>query len=281
MELQDYKHRVNDKRYIEVEIECEYCHQLYWAKWSKVNKGLAKFCSRKCSSLYRADSLPSTVGKENARKNFDEKTRIWKVYWRDENNKLHSSTLAKWLWEQDGRTIPPKHVVYYKDGDSKNCVLENLVLMSRTEFNSMLLMGHAISDETKQKIGKSNSGKIRTQEHKDKISIGVRKTWKSGTYNDVHVGESHRLWKGGNKPYPKEFNMDLRSTVKLRDDNKCQICGKSVSGRHGQVHHIDGDKKNNSMDNLILLCASCHSKIHLSDSDREDKIYIFRSKLKV
>jgi 5-methylcytosine-specific restriction endonuclease McrA len=26
-----------------------------------------------------------------------------------------------------------------------------------------------------------------------------------------------------------------------------------------ELHHIDGDSKNNKLDNLILLCPSCHS----------------------
>jgi len=230
--------------------------------------------------LYRADSLPTHVGKENVNQYFNETKKVWLVYWYDDGGKRHNSTLAKWLWEQDGRKIPSKHVVYYKDGNPENCVLENLTLMSRAEFNSMLLVGHEVSDETKHKVSLGNSGKVRTQEHKDKISRSLRKRWSSGEFDTIHVGEYNRLWRGGTKPYPKEFNNDLRSLIKLRDDNRCRICDKSVSGRHGQVHHIDGDKKNNSEDNLILLCASCHSKIHLFDSKHADAIYLFRSKLK-
>lgn len=278
MELQDYKHRVNDKRYIEVEIECEYCHQLYWAKWSKINKGLAKFCSRKCSSFYRADSLPEFT-KENPNRYFN--GDIWCVYWYD-NGKRRNSTLAKWLWEQDGRTIPSKHVVYYKDGDAKNCVLENLTLMSRTEFNSMLLMGHAISDETKQKIGKANIGKVRTKEALDITSIKLQEKWKNGDYDNIHVGEHHRLWKGGTREYSPEFDRKIRQTVRLRDDNRCQICNKDVSGgKSGAVHHIDGNKKHNDLDNLILLCSSCHSRIHVGSNKEDETIMVFRGKLEM
>lgn len=30
------------------------------------------------------------------------------------------------------------------------------------------------------------------------------------------------------------------------------------------VHHIDGDRENNRLRNLIPVCKSCHSKIHSS-----------------
>jgi 5-methylcytosine-specific restriction endonuclease McrA len=51
-----------------------------------------------------------------------------------------------------------------------------------------------------------------------------------------------------------------------RDGGKCQVCG---STENPVVHHKDrkgwgfkSEEKNNSMDNLILLCDSCHAKIH-------------------
>jgi hypothetical protein len=51
-----------------------------------------------------------------------------------------------------------------------------------------------------------------------------------------------------------------------RDGGKCRTCG---STKNPAVHHIDRsgwgvspDKKNNDMSNLILLCGSCHMKLH-------------------
>jgi len=47
-------------------------------------------------------------------------------------------------------------------------------------------------------------------------------------------------------------------------DNSCTECGLSKNNPHTglsilQVHHIDGDHKNNSEGNLTLLCPNCHS----------------------
>ena len=39
----------------------------------------------------------------------------------------------------------------------------------------------------------------------------------------------------------------------------CQICGAETKL---DVHHKDGNYNNNSLDNLLVLCRSCHMKIH-------------------
>ena len=281
MELNDYKHRVNERRYIEVEIVCDFCGKPYWAKWSRVNKGLARFCSRKCSSLYRADGSPLRIGKENAYKFFEETRKVWLVYWFDEDRKRYNSTLAKWLWEQDGRTIPPKHVIYYKDGDPNNCVLDNLVLVSKSKLNSILLVGHKVSDETKRKVSLGNSGKVRSEEVKLKMGDKSREMWNKGIFDYVHYGESNWKWRGGTGRYPKEFNKSLRDFIKSRDNYKCRAC--SVSGKRNktrlEVHHIDGNVNNNVSENLMTLCSFCHHSLHDNRKETDPLILSLRSLL--
>lgn len=57
-----------------------------------------------------------------------------------------------------------------------------------------------------------------------------------------------------------------------RDSYKCNRCGMTNSEhkrKYGYgifVHHLDGDRKNNKIDNLITVCHGCHSKIHLKES---------------
>ena len=42
-------------------------------------------------------------------------------------------------------------------------------------------------------------------------------------------------------------------------ESVCDICGKV--GKM-DVHHIDGNRNNNTAENLIVICRSCHMKIH-------------------
>jgi len=55
----------------------------------------------------------------------------------------------------------------------------------------------------------------------------------------------------------------LRSDVLERDDWRCQYCG---SSDRLQVHHIRwrGRLGDDTDENLITLCADCHSGIHQS-----------------
>ena len=54
----------------------------------------------------------------------------------------------------------------------------------------------------------------------------------------------------------------------------CEVCG-SVSNI--DVHHIDGDPHNNSVDNLQLLCRSCHMKAHRQSTK---KCYVCGAKVR-
>ena len=49
----------------------------------------------------------------------------------------------------------------------------------------------------------------------------------------------------------------------LNGQAKCEICGISDWNNQPivfQIHHIDGDNKNNEKENLQLLCPNCHSQ---------------------
>lgn len=43
--------------------------------------------------------------------------------------------------------------------------------------------------------------------------------------------------------------------------NKCAICNYDEEPKILQVHHIDENRSNNKLDNLIILCPNCHAKI--------------------
>ncbi len=76
------------------------------------------------------------------------------------------------------------------------------------------------------------------------------------------TGADHPNWTGGSSffPYPPEFNKLLKKAVRDRDGRSCIVCGYNENGRRHSIHHIDYDKKNNNMRNLVTLCVPCHTK---------------------
>lgn len=64
---------------------------------------------------------------------------------------------------------------------------------------------------------------------------------------------------GNSKINPKNrttYNLRARKTKK---GIKCENCS---AMQNLDVHHTDGDIKNNSPENLKILCHSCHMKLH-------------------
>ena len=65
---------------------------------------------------------------------------------------------------------------------------------------------------------------------------------------------------GANQDYSSAHHSS-RKIVYLIDERKrvCELCG---STKNIDVHHKDGNFQNNSQDNLVTVCRSCHMKIH-------------------
>ena len=80
--------------------------------------------------------------------------------------------------------------------------------------------------------------------------------------------ERNPNWRNGSsfEPYPLGWNKTFKEQIRYRDGYKCQICGmpEIENGRNLNVHHIDYNKSNLSLDNLISLCCKCHGKTHFN-----------------
>lgn len=78
-------------------------------------------------------------------------------------------------------------------------------------------------------------------------------------HKDSISNTGHPNWKGGKTKIWEE----IRQQVLKRDEFKCRKCGedkKSLS-----IHHIDKNKENNDIDNLITFCGTCHRKMENHD----------------
>ena len=85
-------------------------------------------------------------------------------------------------------------------------------------------------------------------------------------------GDKHSNWNGGSSiiPYTVDFNKILKKAVKKLYKNKCAICLKDVKLC---VHHIDYNKANSDLNNLVALCVSCHFK---TNNNRESWTKFFK-----
>jgi formate-dependent nitrite reductase cytochrome c552 subunit len=130
-----------------------------------------------------------------------------------------------------------------------------------------------------QKIGDLNPAK--RQEVKEKIGKTLKIRYANGDkqptkyWTGKKMTKEHRLkmgqkgcknhfWKGGifEDKYPNEFNNYLKELIRERDGYTCQSCGKPSINKELAIHHKDLNKYNNSLNNLVSLCNSCHARVH-------------------
>ena len=121
----------------------------------------------------------------------------------------------------------------------------------------------------KEHKGIKNKGRLGLGPNKTSFKKGVS-SWNKGKSlihsGSFKSGKEHLNWQGGiaHLPYPYEFNKQLKSTIRKRDNYTCKICFKKQSLRTFVIHHIDYNKNNNNPKNLITLCRSCHAKTNFN-----------------
>lgn len=63
--------------------------------------------------------------------------------------------------------------------------------------------------------------------------------------------------------YPDSFNDQFKSDIRIRDKNRCAICGHKKKPKEHEldVHHINF-RKDTDRRNCIALCRKCHRCVH-------------------
>lgn len=86
---------------------------------------------------------------------------------------------------------------------------------------------------------------------------------------------NHFIWKNRQKKICKScyknlntnkgysYNFSKISHSIRNKEKKCQCC---ETDKRLIVHHLDGNKKNDNLNNLITLCVQCHASIHIKYS---------------
>jgi len=96
----------------------------------------------------------------------------------------------------------------------------------------------------KKPIPPSREGSKASEKTKRKMSI---------SHKGKNAEEKNHNWKGG-------ISQDYYRRIALENlPNLCEFCG---SKNQLRVHHKDRNRKNNKLENLTIVCKSCHNKIH-------------------
>ena len=254
-------------RHKKVEVICEWCGEVFFARAERVDIGLGRFCTKEHYHLWK-----NKYNQENiwGHKELAARYKIGGRFcarWYNSEGKPVSMTYPRWWWEMNVGEIPEGMIVLYKDNNPQNLDPGNFILGTKSDA---LRAGN--------RTRKSNP--VAWAEYQNSQSKRMIKKWEGGDFDSLR-GSGHYRWKGGTAKdiYPDSF-YEIREFIRDRDRNVCQICGKDVSERprSGHIHHIDGNKKNSDQSNLILLCRSCHSKVH-TKSYTSPVIMAFRAKL--
>lgn len=143
-------------------------------------------------------------------------------------------------------------------------------LFSRTELPiAKIAEGAGVSEATARFIIKT----MYTREQRKERMSRVYANSKAGELNPMHgkYAQAHPNFKGvvsdGNG-YQMVLKPDWYTGRKgskhvfLHSVIMCQALGLTEVPKGFVIHHIDGDKTNNDIDNLALLTVSGHGKIH-------------------
>ena len=83
---------------------------------------------------------------------------------------------------------------------------------------------------------------------------------------ELYKKQKQKWWSWYNDYLSSLYWLEKREAVLKRDNNKCCICG----GLANQVHHLTYQRVGNELlDDLISICAQCHTNLH----QEQDKFY--------
>ncbi len=188
--------------------------------------------------------------------------------------------------------------------DELNIVVRDMKSVELQQHMSSVLSGR----EHPWQLGDLNPAK--RPEVRAKISEANRRNYYPGIYGDLNPAKcvnvrqkiSDKLrgiprpqtsgclngnWQGGIsfEEYPQEFSLRLKERIRKLFNRKCFLCRSNdkENGRLLSIHHIDYNKKNNNLDNLIPLCEHCHGKTNYNRNFwvKEFKLLLYAYKLKI
>lgn len=132
---------------------------------------------------------------------------------------------------------------FVEKGWAKYCSKKCQFLAQKKGQNKLCDLCGKNSYKTKTQLRKTKSGKFF-------CSKSCQTRWR----NQLYIGDKHKNYLHGKASYR---SIMVRNGVK----KYCRLC-KTRDERVLAVHHIDQNRKNNSVENLMYLCHNCHHLVH-------------------
>lgn len=234
-----------------IQRHCLQCGKPFLAERGKVNAGYGKFCSRECYHLSTRNKVALRC--RHCGKEFEV------VKSERERGTVHCSLECRYaasridrvcqqcggsftITKADARKSPAvfctrkcKNAAQRKEPVERKCIACGIIFF----------VYPYVGRDTGR--GKYCSNKCKNQDRSRRFS-----------------GPNSGMWRGGTsfEPYGLEWTAELKERIRDRDSHHCAICRLPAK----IVHHIDYCKTNNSPENLVVVCGSCHGR---TNNERE------------
>lgn len=148
-----------------------------------------------------------------------------------------------------------------RKGIAKTCLNCSKEFVTRADKKSPIYCGMKCSQESQRKKEQVVCSQCGVKFYKTPSKM---RGSKSGLFfcSKKCKGKAQRI--GGIKEImPPHYGTSTRNYRELYEgDFICRRCGYEEFSCGVEIHHIDGDRKNNSPENFMPLCACCHRALH-------------------
>jgi hypothetical protein len=209
-------------RAIKNNAKCEVCEKEFYRSPAHIKRAKHVYCSLKCFSLGERGEGNHRYQKDNTNRNCRECGKVKSV---DKKVKFCSKECRNEYWKKNGHPKSKERMMF----NCGYCGKTVARLGNRRYKNVYCSRDCADRGHSVLMTGKGNSNFIN--------------------------GEAYF-------PYPAGWNRNYKESIRNLYDKRCQLCGVTEGEKRLHVHHIDWNKTNLDLYNLIPLCHLCHRKCH-------------------
>jgi len=101
---------------------------------------------------------------------------------------------------------------------------------------------------------------IKQRTANEQVSLGIHQNIEK--FGKATKGKNNPAYTNGKMVGQKANRREYLKVAKENYEWICMTCGKNNTKFDLVVHHIDNNNKNNKVENLKILCQSCHAKLH-------------------